>query len=106
MTLKELKEQRDKLDKEIEELEEAELMKRQKAVSDKIDSMSDKEKQFILDNLNHVCSSCDNGFDYHINGWSDIAHKFSCPKCMLMEILNGEHGGRFDFKFSVDILEV
>lgn len=104
MTLQEMKVERDKLNKEIKELEEKELLGRQRVVSNKIASMTDEEKQFILGHMEHGRMSCSD--ENPCNGYYDDEHKWRCIKCMLMEILNGEHGGRFDFKISADILEV
>lgn len=104
MTLRELKEQLDKLDKEIKEVEEKELLERQRSVYEKIESMSEEDKHIILSYMKHDRTSCSD--KEHWNGYYDDEHRWRCSKCMLMEILNGEHGGRFDFSFSVDIWEV
>ena len=104
MTLQELRAKRDKLDKDIKELEEKELLERQRVVSNKISMMTDEEKQFILDHMEHSRTSCSD--ENPQNGYYDDEHKWRCQKCMLMEILSGQHEGRFDFKISADIWEV
>lgn len=104
MTLSELKEQRDKLNKAIQEQEEAERRARENDVLDKINNMSEEEKRVVLSFMSHDRTSCD---DNHIaNGYSSSDNSWRCRKCMFMEILNGYHGGRFDFNISVDIWEV
>ena len=110
-TLAEMREQRrqleaekQKLDKEIKEAEAEALASAQFEVEHKIQNMSEKEKQYILSLIDHDRSSCKDG--YSENGWSWSRNKWYCRKCMLEEILNGEHGGKFDFKISVDIFEV
>ena len=98
-------EEKKKLDKQIEEAEAEALATARFAVEDKINKMSNKEKQYILNLIDHDRSSCGEIYNSD-NGWSWSANKWYCRKCMLEEILNGEHGGRFDFKISVDIFEV
>ena len=102
MDLNALREQRKVLDAQIAEAEKHELAKKQKAVEEKIASLSDEEKEFILKLIEHTRTSCSD--DNTINGWD--GEKFRCNKCMLMEILNGEHGGEFDFSFEVYINRV
>lgn len=106
MTLDELKLKREELDLEIKNLEEKQRHKQREIVYKKILNMSDEEKQILLSLVSHSRSSCDEDSDCPINGFSEYSNKFDCPKCMLIEILNGEHGGRFDFSFSVHIQEV
>lgn len=103
MTLAELKNQRDELDKQILELEIEEKRKREEHVLNKIGALTDDEKDFILAITEHDRSSCSdsnccNGLSYSTGTWR-------CRKCMLMEILNQEHGGCYDFSFSIDITE-
>lgn len=102
MTLQEMREQRKRLDAEIAQAEKEELAKKQKAVEDKIASYSDEEKAFMLKLIEHTRTSCDDENPW--NGWD--GGKFRCNKCMLMEILNGQHGGEFDFSFDVYISRV
>lgn len=103
---KHLEAQQKQLDKEIEQAKVIELKRAQNAVSKKIEDMTDKEKKFILDHIDHNAPDCSdynpcNGFNYSIGGPS-----WRCKKCMLMEIFNGEHDGMFDFELTVDINEV
>lgn len=110
-SLAELREQRrkmdedkKKLDKEIAEVEAQELADAQRKVEQKIESMSNEEKERILASMKHECGSCiegvsQNGYSYHRGNWR-------CRKCMMMEILDGQHGGEFDFEFTVDISRV
>ena len=102
MDLKELREQRKKLDAQIAEAEKQELAKKRQEVENKIASYSDEEKALILSLIEHTRTSCSD--DNLVNGWD--GEKFRCNKCMLMEILNGEHGGEFDFSFDVYIERV
>lgn len=102
MTLQEMREQKIKLEKQIAEEEKKELAKKQQAVEDKIASYSDEEKEFMLKLIEHSRTSCDNENPW--NGWD--GNRFRCSKCMLMEILNGQHGGEFDFSFDVCITRV
>ena len=97
-------EEQKQLEKEIKKAYEDELYKARAAVEQKIEDMTDEEKESILSKLEHTHSNCCNGVAQ--NGYSWSRNRWDCPKCMMMEILNGEHGGRFDFKFSVDIFEV
>jgi hypothetical protein len=92
------------LDKEYAKAYEEELYTARAAVEKKIEEMTDEEKESILSKLEHTRSSCVEGFSQ--NGYSHYREHWDCPKCMMMEILNGEHCGRFDFKISVDIFEV
>lgn len=104
MTIEELKAEKKRIEKFIKDEEEKERKLKENAVIDKINSLQDY-RGLILSLLDHTCSSCsDDGFS--INGLSEYSGKFDCAKCMLREILYGEHGGRFDFSFDVDIFEV
>jgi hypothetical protein len=64
----------------------------------------DEEKEKILSILEHEYASCRKG--YSDNGYDSYRRRWNCRKCMMEEILNGEHCGRFDFKFTVEIFEV
>jgi hypothetical protein len=112
MTLNELREQKrrmeeeqKKLDAEIKKAEAEELVKARENVATRIENMSQEEKQWLIDHTEHACSSCS---DNNVANGLYSAHngKWRCPKCMLMEILSGEHGGKYDFAISVDIYEV
>lgn len=99
-----MEEDKKKLDKEIAEAEAKALSDAQAEVERKIESLSEEEKERILSNMKHECGSCvegftENGYDYHRGYWR-------CRKCMMMEILDGQHGGKFDFEFTVDISKV
>lgn len=99
-----IEEDKKKLDKEIAEAEARALDEAQSAVADKIYSMSEDEKEKILSMLEHECPSCGRG--YAENGYDSYSKSWNCRKCMMQEILDGDYGGRFDFKFTVDIFEV
>ena len=99
-----MEEDKKKLDKEFAEAEAKALAEAQSAVADKFSSMSDDEKEKILSMLEHECPSCGRG--YAENGYDSYRKSWSCKKCMMQEILDGDYGGRFDFKFTVDIFEV
>lgn len=102
MTLQEMREQKAQLEKQIAEEEKRELARKQQAVEDKIASYSDEEKEFMLKLIEHTRTSCDDENPW--NGWD--GNRFRCNKCMLMEILNGQHGGEFDFSFDICITRV
>ena len=102
-TLQELREQQKVLAAQIKAAEAEELAKAQKVVEDKIDNLSDEQKQFILDNIKHVGRCSD---DYPDNGYSYSQGTGRCPKCMLIEIFQGQHGGEFDFELDVHISRV
>jgi hypothetical protein len=99
-----MEEEKKKLDKQIAEAEAVALSDAKEKVWNKIDSITDEEKERILSSMEHEYSSCSK--DYCKNGYSSYNKRWNCRKCMMEEILNGEHGGRFDFKFTVDIFEV
>ena len=99
-----MEEEKRKLDKEITEAEAKALADAQYVVEQKIENMTDEEKERILSNMKHECGSCiegftENGYSYHRGYWK-------CRKCMMMEILDGQHGGEFDFEFTVEIRKV
>ena len=101
--------QQEELEKKIADAEECELIKARKKVSEKIENMSEYEKEIILKYMKHGRSSCSD--DNPINGffrsmYDNDREGWRCDKCMLMEILNGEFGGRYDFRLSVEIFEV
>ena len=102
MDLQKLKEERKKLDALIAEEEEKQLNIKRTAVKNKIHSYSEEEKKFMLSLVRHSCSSCSDESPH--NGYCN--GKYRCSKCMLMEILNGEHDGDFDFHFDVFIEKV
>lgn len=102
MDLQKLKEERKKLDALIAEEEEKQLNIKRAAVENKIHNYSEEEKKFMLSLLRHSCSSCSDASPY--NGYYNGGYR--CNKCMLMEILNGEHDGDFDFHFDVFIEKV
>lgn len=99
-----MEEDKKKLDKQIAEAEAKELDKARGDVADKIYGMSEDEKEKILSMLEHECPSCGRG--YAENGYDSYRKHWNCRKCMMQEILAGDYGGRFDFKFTVDIFEV
>lgn len=97
-----LESKRLELSEKIESLQEKIGELKRKEVITKIDSYSQEQKDFILSLLRHNHRgekySCDYGYSYYKEYWG-------CPKCMLIEIFNGEHGGDFDFSFSVEIFK-
>lgn len=95
-SLKELEEMRKEIDASIAEKKEKESQKRREHAIAKIDSFSEEQKQFLLSLIEHDRTSCS---DEHVyNGrYSRSDGGWRCRKCMLIEILNGEHGGDFDF---------
>lgn len=99
-----MEEERKKLDKEIERAETEALYAARDKVNQKIESMTDEEKEQILSMLEHEHPSCGRG--YCENGYDSYRKHWNCRKCMMQEIFNGEHYGNFDFKFTVDIFEV
>lgn len=102
--LEQLKDQRNKLDIEIQEEEERLRQERYNAVTEKLNSLSDEQKKFLLSQLSHDRTSCSD--EHPVNGLYSSGNTFRCRKCMLMEIFNGEHGGCYNFKFNVDISEI
>lgn len=102
MTLEELRKQRMELDAQIAEAERKELEDKQNRVIGKIASYSEAEKAFMLSLLKHDRSSCNDENPW--NGWD--GERFRCTKCMMMEILEGKHEGKFDFSFDVTISRV
>lgn len=102
--LEALRKQQQEIEAQIKEEEDAERRKREETVIKKIEALTPTEKEMILSLMKHDRTSCSDEFPR--NGYSDYGGKYRCRKCMLMEILNGEHGGRFDFDISVDINEV
>lgn len=99
-----MQEEQKKLDKEIAEAEANALYEARANVEQKIENMTDEEKERILSSLEHECASCSRG--YCENGYDSYRKRWNCKKCMMQEILNGEHYGKFDFKLTVDIFEV
>lgn len=102
--LEQLKADRDKIDKQIKIEEDRISAEKRNAVVEKIEALTDEEKENILSHMSHSCTSCSD--EYPCNGYSAYSGTYRCSKCMMMEILNGEHGGRFDFELDVSIIEV
>lgn len=102
--LEELRKQQQEIEAQIKAAEDEERRKREVAVIKKIEALTTTEKEVILSLMEHDRTSCSD--EHPSNGYSYYGEKYRCRKCMLMEILNGEHGGRFDFDISVDINEV
>lgn len=99
---KKLESQRLELSEKIGSLQDKIGELKRKEVITKIESYSPEQKDFILSLLKHNHKgeeySCDYGYSYYKEYWG-------CPKCMLTEIFNGEHGGDFDFQFEVEIFK-
>lgn len=100
-SLEELRKQRLELDRQIKAAEEEERQQRQSKVLNRIEGMTDKEKRLLLSMIRHDRTSCSD--DNPCNGYNHSDKWFRCRKCMLMEILNNEHGGEFDFAIVTDI---
>lgn len=100
--------ERDRLIKEAEEAKAALLAIKQAEVEKRIANMSEEEKAYIIAHTEHTRSSCSD--ENPCNGYHGDSYLrnegFRCPKCMLMEILNGEHGGAYDFRLSFEIFKV
>ena len=100
--------ERDRLVKEAEALREQFLAAKQSDVEERIANMSDEEKKYIIAHTEHSRNSCSD--EDPCNGLYSATNNgnpgYRCPKCMLMEILRGEHGGKYDFKLHFDIYEV
>lgn len=99
-----LRKQKDELEAQIKAAEEEEQRAREKEVLDKIEAMTPEKKAMILTHMKHDRTSCSD--ENPCNGYSYYNNRYRCRKCMLMEILNEEHGGRFDFDIVVEIREV
>lgn len=104
MTIKELREQKEELEKQIKEAEERELSQKQQIVLEKINNLSNEDREFILKFIEHDRTSCSD--DHVNNGYGSADYGARCRKCHLIEILNGKHGGEFDFSFDVNIWKV
>ena len=102
--LEKLKADRDKIDKQIKMEEDRISAEKMSAVVKKIEALTAEEKENILSHMRHSCTSCSD--EYPCNGYSAYSGTYRCSKCMMMEILNGEHGGMFDFELDVSIIEV
>lgn len=103
--LEELRKQKQEIEAQIKDAEDEEQREREENVIKKIEAITLDKKEAILSIMEHDRTSCSD--ENPCNGWySSYYDGYRCRKCMLMEILNGEHGGRFDFNISVDINEV
>lgn len=92
-SLKELEQMRKEIDAKIKEKEYRERSHRAIA---KIDSFTEEQKQYLLSLIEHDRTSCS---DTHVvNGrYSRSDGGWRCRKCMLIEVLNGDHGGDYNF---------
>lgn len=61
-----------------------------------------ENKDFVLSLFNHSRTSCSD--ENVCNGMYEGSYR--CPKCALIEILNGEHGYNYEPVFSVNIISV
>lgn len=93
--------QQKQLDEEIRKAEADARVKAESAVEDKLTGMSDVEKHWLLNNLTHDRSSCSD--ENPCNGYSYANNRWYCRKCMLMQMFDGDHGGKFDFDIDVNI---
>lgn len=96
-----LDEQQKQLEEEIQKAEEEARTKAESAVEDKLMTMSAADKLLLLSHITHDRSSCSD--ENPCNGYSYANNKWYCRKCMLMQILDGDHGGKFDFDIDVTI---
>lgn len=97
--------ERDRLIKQANDLGKQYLAAKQTEVAQRILEMSDEEKAYIIAHTEHSRTTCSD--ENPCNGlYSASDGGYRCPKCMLMEILNGEHGGKYDFQLHFDIYEV
>lgn len=96
LSLKELEELRKEIDTKIAEEKEKIAQEKRDATTAKIDSFTEEQKEFLLSLIEHDRTSCS---DTNVsNGlYSSRDGGWRCRKCMLIEVLNGEHGGEFDF---------
>lgn len=98
-----LEEERKALGEQVKKLEQERLEQKKAETWDKLENMTDEEREYILGLVPHECASCSRG--HSENGWSYSRNRYSCRRCMLEEMFNGEHGGRFDFRLDVVIEE-
>lgn len=96
-----LDEQQKQLEEEIQKAEAEARTKAESAVENKLMSMSATEKLWLLSHLMHDRSSCSD--ENPCNGYSYANNRWYCRKCMLMQMLDGDHGGKFDFDIDVTI---
>lgn len=106
-----LRKQQEELEIQIKAAEDEERRERQNAVIKKIESITPEGKEALLSLIEHENSSCSDDWPangYYISGYGPDAKKprWDCKKCMLIQILDGRHGGRFDFDISVEIKKV
>ena len=102
--LAEIDKEKNELAAKLAEAEEKELERQRNENFDTIINMPEEEKLRLLNLIEHEYESCSRGNCE--NGWSEYRNRFFCKRCMLEEILGGEHCGRFRFKMSVEIEEI
>lgn len=123
MTEEEFKKGERGLAMEIDNMSKQELEELKKKVNVRMDAIRDAEveeerekarkvlvdfrdhKEFLLRNIEHSCTSCsDTNLD---NGYSTSQGRARCPKCHLMEILDGYwDAGDFEITLSVMLTEI
>lgn len=101
MDIKELIKQKEEIERQIVEEQERIRTEKEKRTLDKINSFTEESKNYLLSFIEHDRTSCSD--ENPCNGYSYWKNNFRCRKCMLIEILNGDHSGDFDFKITVDI---
>lgn len=104
---RQIDEEAKQLDQEIAKAKEQALIVERERVANKLEAMTDEEKELILKHMRHSRTSCSddnacNGLYSTRDGQAD----WRCDKCMLIEMFNGEHWGNYDFKLTVDITRV
>lgn len=109
-SLDELLAERKEIDAQIEKAKEQEIQARREAVSKKLESFTEEQKEFLLSFVKHSSTYCSdtkvvNGLHYGY-GYSDRDATYDCKKCMLIEVLRGDHGSSYDFSIDVNFWRV
>ena len=99
-----LQQKKTEFEKQYKQERETLLKDMEDAVSMKIRSLTEEQRMLLLSMMEHDRTSCSD--EDQCNGYFYSNEHWRCRKCMLMEILRGEHGGTFDFKITVDIHKV
>ena len=112
-SLEELIRERKELDAQISKVKEIKIRENMVKVSEKLNSITDEQKDFLLSLIKHDRTSCDdsyvaNGLSFGRDGDEEGVPqwRWSCRKCMLIEVLNGEHGASYDFSIEPDFWRV
>lgn len=84
-------------------IKEEKLRKNQEIAHNHIEKLK-KVKEYVLPLIEHRRTSCSD--DNPCNGYYSGDGYARCPKCHLIEILNGVWGDDFDFSLNVEIEKV